>query len=449
MNFVKEQVDELNAILKVKVSEADYAERVEKQLKDYQKKANIPGFRPGKVPAGMVKKMYGKSILADEINRMLYDKLNGYIAENKLEILGNPLPRRDSAEINWDTQKEFEFAYDLAFAPQFDLEINDKHAFDYFTVKVDDALVNKYVDDISRRYGKVANVDVADKNDIVFGNLVEVDASGNAVEGGVSKNTSIAVEPVKNEKIKKALIGLTKDSSIVLSVADLKADKADGATILGIAQDKVDEINNNFKFTVSNISRVEPAELNEELFKKVYGETVTTEADFKNKIREELSMMFVADSDRRLKSDVMKKFVDTIKLTLPDEFLKRWLIAVNEKPVTMEQVNAEYDQYAISLRYQLIENKIIRGNNISVAADELKDYVKGLIKEQFAKFNGGATEMDEKELNDTVNRVLANEDESRKLFERLYDNKVLDLFKGKLKLNKKEVSYDDFYKPQA
>lgn len=449
MSFVKEQIDELNAILKVKITEADYADKIDKVIKDYQKKANIPGFRPGKVPAGMVKKMYGKSILADEINRIIQEKLNGYITENKLEVLGSPLPRKDEVEIDWSTQKEFEFAYDLAFAPKFELEISDKHTFDYFTVKVDDALVNKYVDDISRRYGKVANVDVAEKSDIIFGNIVEIDSNGNAIEGGFSKNSSISVEPIKSEIIKNALIGLTKDSSTILKANDLKADKIDGATILGFPQNKVDEINNDFKFTVSNISRVEPAELNEDLFKKAYGEGVVTVEDFKNKIKEELLMMFDADSDRRLKAEVTKKFFESITLSLPDAFLKRWLVAVNEKPVTMEQVNAEYDQYATGLRYQLIENKIIRDNNISVGGEELKDYVKGLIKEQFAKFNGGTTEMEEKELNDTVSRVLSNEEESRKLFDRLYETKILNLFKTKLKLNKKELSYDDFYKPQV
>lgn len=445
MNFTKEKIDELNAVVKVKLGPEDYADRVEKVLKDYQKKANVPGFRPGKVPSGMIKKMYGKSILVDEINKLLYDSLNGYIADNKLEVLGNPLPKRNNEDtIDWDNQKEFEFSYDLGLAPQFDVELSAKEKFDYLVVKVDEDTISKYANDIARRYGKVANPETSQDNDLLFGDFNEVDASGNVVENGISKSTTLAIDTIKDEKLKKKFIGLTKGAKLTLNPADLSDNKTDLAAMLGITKEQAEILNSNFNFTLTNISRIEPAELTEEFFGKVYGPEVKTEEAFRAKINEELTQMYAVDSDRKLKNDIVLRMIEKLKLDLPDEFLKRWLMAVNEKPLTYEQVDAEYNAYSNGLRWQLIENKIFKNNEIKVSSEEVKDYVRGLVKEQFARYN--QMEMEAEDLENTVNRVLSNEEEAKKLYERMYDMRLMDLFKRNFTLTNKEVSVEELYK---
>ena len=445
MDFTKEKIDELNAVVKVKLGPQDYEDRVEKILKDYQKKANVPGFRPGKVPSGMIKKMYGKSILVDEINKILHDSLNGYITENKLEVLGNPLPKRnDAQDIDWDNQKEFEFSYDLGLAPQFDVELSAKEKFDFLTVKIEEDTIDKYATDIARRYGKVTNPEVSQDSDLLFGDFVEVDDAGNAVELGISKSTSLAVDTIKDEKLKQQFIGLTKGNKVIVNPNHLSENKADVAAMLGVTKEVAETITNKFVFTLTNISRIEPAEMTEELFGKVYGKEVTSLEQFRAKIKEELSQMYVEDSNRKLKNDIVLRLIENLKIALPDEFLKRWLMAVNEKPLTYDQVDTEYNNYSNGLKWQLIENKILRNNEIKISAEEVKDYVKVLVREQFARYN--QIEMQDEDLESTVSRVLSNEDEAKRLYERMYDMRLMDLFKSTFTLNAKEVTVEEFYK---
>lgn len=443
MDIKKENIDDLNAVLRVKVGPEDYEQKVDGAVKSYQKKVNMPGFRPGKVPVGMIKKMYGKSILVDEINRILQDSLYEYLRQNNIEVLGHPLPKMED-NIDWDNQKEFTFSYDLGLAPQFNVNLGSDQKFTKYKIKIDDELINKYVDDIRRRYGNIANPETADKEDVVFGEFKELEANGNDKEGGIIKNSSLAIDRIKDEELKNKFVGLKKDDSVEFTVEQMWSNQTDLSHALAISKEEAENLKGNFKFTVFNISRMGKAEMNEELFKKVYGEEVKTEEEFKNKIREELSSMFDRESDMRLKNDIVKGLIEDVKIQLPDEFLKRWLIAANEKPVTMDQVNAEYDSYAKGLRWQLIENKIIKDNQIKVDTDEVKEYVKGLIREQYRKYN--QSEIDETELEGTVDRVLKNEKEAEKIWQKLYDDKVLTLFKSKLAIEEKEVSYDDFYK---
>ncbi len=444
MNFTKEKIDELNAVVKVKLGPEDYADRVEKILKDYQRKASVPGFRPGKVPSGMIKKMYGKSILVDEINKILNDSLNGYITENKLEVLGNPLPKRDDAQIiDWDNQKEFEFSYDLGLAPQFEVELSSKETFDYLKVKIEEDTITKYSDDMAKRYGKVANTDVSSENDLLFGDIVELDEAGNAAELGISKSTTLAVDTIKNESLKQQFIGLTKGAKVIVDPNQLSDNKTDIAAMLGITKERADILSNKFSFTLTNISRIQPAELTEEFFGKVYGKEVTTLEQFREKIREELGQMYAVDSERKLKNDIVLRLVEKLKIDLPDEFLKRWLMAVNDKPIGYEQVSAEYNSYSNGLRWQLIENKILKNNKINISNEELRDYVRGLVNEQFARYNQAV--MQPEDLEATVNRVLSNQEEAKKLYERMYDIRLMDLFKSSFTINTKEISVDELY----
>jgi trigger factor len=442
MNITQENIDELNAILKVKVVAEDYLPKVEGALKTYQKKANIPGFRPGKVPSGMIKKMYGKSIMVDEINKLLNDSLYNYINENKLDVLGNPLPKAD-ADVDFDNQKDFEFIYEMGLAPKFNLELSAKDKFTYTTVKIDDDLVNKYTTDIAKRYGKVEQVEVSAEGDLLNGDFVELDANGEILAGGIFKTSSVFTDRLKDET-KKAFIGLKKDDKVVVDAQQISENATDLAAMLGVDKAVAETLTSKFQFTAKGISRLAASEINQEMFDKIYGPgAVNSEEEFKAKIREELSAMFVNDSERKFYNDVVDYLMNKVNFNLPTEFLKRWIVAVNEKPVTLDQVDAEFDNYAKGLKWQLIENKIIKENNIAVTNEEVIEHTKNLILQQFGKM--AQSPMSDADLEDTAKRVLANQEEAKKLYEQVYGQKVMTLFKTTFTLENKEVAYDDFF----
>ncbi|HVA98203.1 MAG TPA: trigger factor [Bacteroidia bacterium] len=446
MDFTKQEVDQLNAVIKVKVTPADYESKVDAALKTYQKKANMPGFRPGKVPSGMIRKMYGKSLLMDEINKLLQENLYKYISENNIEALGNPLPKADSDnKIDWDNQKDFEFTYDIGLAPKFKVELSDKDKFTKYVVRMDDESINKYTSDICKRYGKVATADISEENDILFGDFVELDEAGIIVPGGIFKSSSLAVERMKNEELKKQLIGLKKGDKIIVESLKLSENITDLAAMLGIDKEKAAQLKCKFQYTVTNISRLAPADMNQELFDKVYGkDVVKTAEEFNAKIKEELTAMFENDSEKRLKNDIVEALMKKIAVNLPDEFLKRWLMEVNEKPLTIEQIAAEYPSYSEMLKWQLIENKILKEHQIKVDSDEAIAYVKELVKNHFLE--AGQASIDDAEIEKTAQRVLANEEESKKVYNDLYEKKTMKLYTSTFTIEEKEVSYEEFSK---
>lgn len=444
MNITQENIDELNAVLKVKVVAEDYLPKVEGALKNYQKKAAIPGFRPGKVPTGVIKKMYGKSVMVDEINKLLSDTLYKYINDNKIEILGNPLPKADSdTNIDWDNQKEFEFMYEMGLAPKFEVELSPKDKFNYQVVKIDEELVNKYVNDIAKRYGKVEQIDVAAEGDLLNGDFVELDANGEILPGGLFKTSSVFIDRLKDEA-KKAFIGLKVGDKTVVDAQGLTANIVDLGAMLGLDKEAATAFNAKLQFTVKGISRLAASEINQELFDKIYGPgTVNSEEEFREKIREELRNMFVNDSERKFYNEVVDHLMNKVNINLPSEFLKRWIVAVNEKPVSAEQVEAEFDGYAKGLKWQLIENKIIKDNNINVTNEEVIEHTKNLILAQFGKMQ--QMPMSDEDLEQTAKRVLGNEEEAKKIYEQVYGQKVMTLFKTRFTLETKEVAYDEFF----
>ncbi len=442
MNITKENIDTLNAVVTIEVGPSDYEKRVEDAIKKAQRQATLPGFRAGKVPAGMIKKMYGKSVLADELNKILNDSINNYIVENKIDILGNPLPKADE-QIDWDNGKEFTFKYDLGLAPAFDVDISDKIAFNFEIVKIDDTLIDKYVKDVRKNYGKPTNPEVAEAKDVVFVDINELDEKGEIKAGGIYKSTSIGIDRLKSESGKQKLTGAKKDEKIVINCKELYADPIELSVSLGIDKETAETLHCNLQLTVKNIARMDDAELNEELFMKVYGDgSIKTEEEFRNKIKEELSSMFAQDSDRKFFTEVEKTLVETINPALPEEFLKRWLMAVNDKPVTREQLDTEFGSWAQSMKWKLIENKIIKNNNLKVTQEEATEEAKRFVRSHFARY--GQAPSDE-EVEKTAKDILTKEKEAEKLYENLFYTKILNLFKSKYKLNNKETGYNEFF----
>lgn len=442
MNITKKDISALNAELSITLAPADYETRVTDAIKKVQKQAAMPGFRAGKVPVGLIKKQYGKSILVDEINKILNDTLYNYINENKIEILGNPMPKEDSS-VDFDNQTEWTFNYELGLTPQFDVKLDNSQAFTYNTVKIDDELIEKYLKDVKRNYGKPSNPEVAEEKDVLYIDIVELDADNNIVAGGIFKSTSIGIDRLKNEAAKAKLTGAKKEDKIVISANELYDSAVDKSISLGIGKEVAETFNSNLQLTVRNIARMEDAELNQELFDKLYGAgTITTEAEFRDKIKSELALMFTQDTDRKFVETVEKTLVEKLNIALPDDFLKRWLLSVNEKPITKEQLEAEYPSYARSMQWKLIENKIIKNNNIAVTADEAKEEAKMYIRSQFARYGQAP---DETEVNKIADSILQKEQEAQKIFEGLYSKKVLDVLKTNCKLETKEVSYNEFF----
>ncbi len=443
MDISKNDIDNLNSEISINISPPDYQEKVDNAIKKAQKQATMPGFRAGKVPVGLIKKQYGKGILVEEINKLLNETLYNYINENKLEILGNPIPKQNNNNIDFEKDTQWTFNYDIGLSPKFDLALDQSQSFTYNTVKIDDALVEKYLKDVKRNYGKPSNPKVAEATDVLYIDIVELDAEGTIKPGGVFKSTSIGIDRLKNEAVKVKLIGLKVDDKIVLNANELYDSAVDKSMSLAIDKEIAENFSSDLQLTVKNIARMEDAELNQELFDKLYGAgTINSEEEFRNKIKSELAVMFTQDTDRKFVENVESALVEKLNIKLPDEFLKRWLLAVNEKPLTKEQLEAEYPAYAKTMQWKLIENKIIKNNNISVTPDEAKAEAGGYVRSQYARY--GQTP-DETEVAKLADSILAKQEEAQKIFEGLYSKKVLDLLKTNCKLETKEVSYNEFF----
>ena len=394
---------------------------------------------------GMVKKMVGVNAMVDEINKVLSASLQQYINDEKLDVLGNPLPKLNEQEkIDWENQKDFEFRYDVGLAPQFELELNDKLKFDQYVIKVSKNDINKYVEDLSRRYGKMTNPEFSEADDMLFGKFEELE-NGEFKAGGIVHSSVVIIKSVTDSSLQKKLIGLKAGDVVELDPKKVSEHESDVAAALGVHVNELKGITNKFRYTVEKINKILPAEVNQELFDKVFGPNkITSEQEFRGKIEEQLSQGLIVDSDRKLKSDIQEELFKKLNLALPDAFLKRWIAATNEKPVTPEQIDQDYDQYSKELKWQLIENKIIKQFDIKVSNPEVVEYTKGLLKNQLASM--GLPTDDDKDLTETANRVLHNQEEARNIYMMLYDLKMMEMFKTTFKLNKKEISYEDFAK---
>src|SRR3984885_2068653 len=444
MNISQEKIDKLNAVVTINIKPEDYQPRVDKAIKDHAKKAKMPGFRPGMVPPAHIKKMYGKSILVDEVNNMLSDTLNNYINEQQLEVLGQPLPKMDdSKQYNWDFADDFEFNYEVGLAPEFDIDFSAKDKVTQYVIKADNETLEARIKNIRKSYGKMTNPDVSADGDVLYAELVQLSPDGSVFDGGITNTTSVRLDQVQDEKIKKSLIGMKKGDEFVLDVQ--KAYNNDGArigAILKVDEDLAADIKSKFRLTVKNVNRLEESDLNQEFFDKLFGEgTVTTEAEFRAKITEEVESMFSQDAERKLQNDLYNLSIEKAKFELPDEFLKRWLKATNEK-LTDEELTGGYEDFAKNLKWTLIENKIIKDNKIEIKYEEVFAAAKQRLDAQFRMYSPQPI-ADEQLAQYTV-QFLQNKEEANKIFEEVKAVKVLDHLKSVITLEKKEVSDTKF-----
>ena len=445
MKITQSKAKKMMANIKIEVSENDYSEKVNDVLKKYRKDAVVPGFRKGKTPMSIIEKQYKTSIVVDEVNKILQDSLFKHITENKLKVLGSPMPLTDN-EIDWKNNTDFVFEYEVGLAPDLSIKISQKDKLTYYNIKADDKLIENYCNDIAKRYGKMTNPSESIAGDLVYCLIQQLDATGEIDASGISNEATVSIDSIKDKKFQKQFIKIKADDILKLNVKEVFTNKADLAAMLKVSQGELENLESNqFQFKVIRINRLAPAELNKDLFDKVYPEkNVKSLKDFKAKIKEEAEKSFVMESDRMLKNDVVLYLVEKVKFDLPDEFLMRWLVKSSEKPLTLEQVKIDYPNYSKSLKWQLIENKILEDNDVKITNDDLISFTKDLVKRQMQQY--GQANTDDKQLSDIAENILKNEDERKKISNQLFDEKTLIIYKDLFKLNQKSISYDDFVK---
>ncbi len=446
MDITQENKDQLEAVIKVKLTPEDYREQVDKELKNVQKKAQMPGFRPGKVPVGMVKKLYGKSVLVEEVNKILADAVYNYIKENEINVLGNPLPDHDKANhIDWDNQEEFAFEYEIGLSPEINLELSEDIHVDYHKITVEDDIVDNYIKDIRKRYGKMTNPGVSEAEDVLYGEFAEMENEETPKTDGHTHKSNLMIQYVKDEEVQKLLIGTKPGESVVMNPQEAVQSETEAASMLGVKKEELENYSPLFRFTIESISRVEPAELDEELFKKAMPEDkVETEEQFREMLAEQISKQYQADADKHFKNLVMEKLLEETKLPLPETFLKKWLLDTNKEDLTEEKVEKEFDQFSNSFRWQLLENHLLKKYEIEVKPEEVNEHLENFVKAQLKQYGQG--DLPQEVLNEYVKNISSNKDEVKKVYDHLFDQKLLDLFKEKLSLKEQKISFDDFVK---
>jgi trigger factor len=446
MNITQEKIDDLNSVLTIKINQEDYQARVEKAIKDQAKKAKLPGFRPGMVPVAHIKKMYGKSILVDEINHLLSDSLTNYITENQLEVLGQPLPKPDDEkQFNWDFNEEYEFNYELGLAPEFTLDFSAADVIPQYEIKIDDETLQARIKNIRRSYGKMTNPDVSADDDVLYSELKQLSPDGSVFEDGISNTTSVRLDQIADEEVKSSLIGVKKGDVVTLDIN--KAYNNDAAKIAGllkIEEQEAADLKSNFQLTVKNVNRLEESDLNQEFYDKVFGaDVVHNEEEFVAKIREEQESMMAQDAERKLQDDLYQFVLQKVNFELPDEFLKRWLKATNEK-LSEQELEEGYQDFAKNLKWTLVENKIIKDNNIEIKYEEVFQTAKQRLDAQFRMYSPQA--LTEEQLSQYTVQFLQNKESANKIFEEVKALKVFDYLKTVVTLDKKEIDNTQFKK---
>ncbi|TGV00860.1 trigger factor [Flavivirga rizhaonensis] len=436
MNITRENVDALNAVVKVDIAKEDYSDKVEKILTDYRKTANIPGFRKGHVPMGMVKKQYGKAVLVDEVNKLLQDALNKYLTEEKLDVLGQPLPKPQD-DINWDADG-FSFEFELGLAPEFEVKLKGKKAITQYNIVADDKMIDEQIERIQKQYGKLVSQDVVVKDSEITGIYKNE-------EKEIENTVTLTLDKFKGKATEKQFIGAKVNDVITLKTKGLYDDEHELMHALKLGHDEVHGLDIEVNFTITEINERELADLDQELFDKLFGkDTVTTVTELKAKIKEDAEKQFVQQADQKLLNDVTEYLVENTKFDLPAEFLTKWMQTAGEKEMDEVQAREEYEKSEKSLRYQLIEGKLIADNDVQVTMDDIKNHAREMIKGQMAQF--GQMNPSDKELDDIAARVLSNQDEARRISEQLISQKLLAVYKEKANIKVKELSYEKFVK---
>ena len=447
MNVSLNNIDATKGIVKLEIVKADYAEKVEKSLKSFRQKANVPGFRKGMVPMGMVKKMYGKHVLVEEVNKLVSEGLYNYIRENNVNILGEPLPNEtEQKEINFDTQEEFEFCFDVALAPEIHIELSKADKLPYYQANIDEEMVNKQVQAYQANFGNYDQVDDVEEKDLVKGRVAELE-NGAPKEGGiVVENAVLMPMYIKDEAEKAKFIGANKNSVVVFNPNKAyEGAEAEIASFLKVDKEAVAGITGDFSFEIQEVTRHKNAELNQELFNKVFGEgVVNSEDEFKNKIREALAEQFAPQSDYKFLIDARDLLVAKAgEMAFAEDLLKRGLLVANEKN-TKEKIDEDYPKIIEDLKYHLIKENLVKSNGLKVEDADIEEFAKRVAKAQFAQY--GMLSVPEDVLANYAKDILKNKQTLQNVIDRAVEEKLAAWLKEQVELDVKEISADEFNK---
>lgn len=450
MQITREQTGNLTGTIKITVSPADYDDKVSKTLKDFQRQAKIPGFRPGHVPFGMIKKMYGGSVLADEINKLVSEKIEEYIESEQLDLIGRPIANHEiNPDDAWEEGKDLNMAFDIAISPNFELKLDDSVHIEYLQILPDEKSIDSTINNLRERNGKLEEVQKANEHVTLEGSITELDENEKPVEGGRTRNIKFSIEKLIDKDLQKKLSSAEPGNTFIFNPRQLSGNDVDTTAMLGIAQEDLELYNKPFRFELTKVIAFVPAELNEDFYKTLFpsGE-VTDEKGLRKQIEADLKASYVYDSDHYFGHTAQEKLLELIRFDMPDDFIKRWLIESNEGKLTAEQLETDYPKYRDSLRWQLIENKIIKQANIRVEDEEVKEYILDNYIQGWRSLAG------DEEMKKRIDQIAENfmkekPAETRRILDMLYGQRSLNYIKTLVSLDSKEVSYDEFLEMDA
>ena len=446
MNVSMQNVDKVSALLTVNIEKADYQEKVEKVLKKYRQQANIPGFRKGMVPMSLIKKQFGKSVMAEEVDKLMQEKVNEYIRENKVNMLGMPLPNEEKMQvIDFDTQENFEFVFDIALAPEFNAEITEQDTLDFYTIAVSDEMVNSQVDMYAQRAAKYEKVEEYADRDMVKGLLAELDENGNTKEGGIQVEGAVMMPSYMKNDEQKAIFATAKVNDVLVfnPNAAFEGNEAELSSLLKIKREEVAEMKSNFSFQVEEITRAVPAALDQALFDQVFGEgAVSSEEEFRGKIKESIAAQFMADSNYKFLLDARTYLMNKVgKLEFPDALLKK-IMLLNNEDKGESFVEENYEKSLEELTWHLIKEQLVEAFGIKVEQADILEMAKENTRMQFAQY--GMMSIPEEMLENYAKEMLKKKENVEGLVNRAVESKLAAALKAKATLNNKEVSMEEF-----
>jgi trigger factor len=433
MKVSKKDIDKLNSIISIDIEKNDFESNVENVLKDYRKRANIPGFRKGHTPIGLIKKQYGLSVKVDEINKLIQKGLSDYLSNEKLAILGNPVPVEKN-NIDWNSDK-LTFDFEIGLSPKLEVSLKNKKAIPSYEIDVDKKMIDDQIKNIQNQYGKLLAQNRIEDDFEINGNFKNEDFK-------IDNKSNFKLKDIKGKSNKELLKKLTIGDSVELKTKGLFTKDSDLTFHLKIDDQKKDEIK-VVNFSLTEINKRVPADLDQELFDKLFGKnSIKSVTELKDKLKKDAESNFANQTDQKLLNDITEHLIDNTKFDLPDKFLKKWMQTAGEKKLTEQEANEEYEKSEKGLRYQLIEAKIIEQNDIKIDHIKIKDFAKELIKSQMKQY--GQNSPEEKELESIAQRILSNKDEVKRISDQLLSKELLELFKNNLKFKKNKVSYEKF-----
>lgn len=438
MNVTRENIDALNVTVRIDIAKADYEEKVDKKLREYRRTASIRGFRPGHVPIQMIRKMYGTTVLVDEINNIVSESLSEYIKNESLDILGDPLPKHEGHSFDPENSEDFSFTFELGLAPEFEVNLTKKQKLTRYLIEPDTKMVADYVDNYARRHGQFVTAEKSEEKDLLKGTVESADGSV------INEAATLSVEMVKDEELKKNFLGKSPGDVIGFDLRKAFPNDYEIAGLLKKQKDEVKDLDGSYSIKIVEISRFVPAENDQELWDKIYGEgTVKSAAEFEAKVTDEIKEFFNRETEYKLRTDARDLVLEKTPFEVPEDFLKRWLLKVNEK-ATAEDIEKDFDHFRKDLRWQLIKNRVAKNNDLKITEEEILDEAKAFTRAQFAQY--GLHYATDEQITSFARDFLKKEEEARRIAEKVLDTRVLGIIIDSVKVDDKTVTPEEFNK---